>query len=116
MKEMPIPAAAKRDQESVEMLRVWIAENSLWCSVKVGMYAGATVAPEVTAWGTILADATRHIADALAQEYGTDTAEAIRQISRCFLKELNEPTSEASVLNQKFEVSLIHRDLPDSPS
>ena len=37
-KQLPIPEAALRDGNSVEMLRVWIAEKKLHCSIKVGMY------------------------------------------------------------------------------
>ncbi|TWC06858.1 uncharacterized protein DUF5076 [Bradyrhizobium macuxiense] len=96
MKEMSIPAAALRDPESVEMLRVWIAEKSLWCSIKVGMYREAMNASEETAWGTILADATRHIADALAKEYEADASNTIQRIRQAFLDELADPTSKVS--------------------
>lgn len=36
--ERPIPEGALRDKDAVEMLRVWIAEQKLHCSMKVGMY------------------------------------------------------------------------------
>jgi Domain of unknown function (DUF5076) len=63
MKELTIPDAAVRDKHSVEILRVWIAEKQLWCSIKVGMYDEHKI-PEEETWGVILADATRHIAAA----------------------------------------------------
>lgn len=96
MKEMPIPVAAQRDPDSVEMLRVWIAEKGLWCSVKIGMYRDTMDVAEEKAWGTILADATRHIANALADKYGANTAESIRRIRQSFLEELADPTSETT--------------------
>jgi hypothetical protein len=34
MNERPIPVAALRDKSSVEMLRVWIAERKLHCSIE----------------------------------------------------------------------------------
>jgi len=37
--ERVIPDAALRDPNSMEMLRVWIAEKSLWCSLRVGIWA-----------------------------------------------------------------------------
>jgi hypothetical protein len=37
MNDRPIPSAALKDENSVEMLRVWIAEQKLHCSIKVGM-------------------------------------------------------------------------------
>ena len=38
LNQRPIPEAALRDDDAVEMLRVWIAEQGLHCSMKVGMY------------------------------------------------------------------------------
>ena len=96
MIEQPIPEAAFRDKNSVEMLRVWIAEQQLWCSIKVGMYQESTNIPESRAWGTILADATRHIATALETAYSADRDEVIREIRDRYLKELGSPTSDAT--------------------
>jgi hypothetical protein len=47
------------------MLRVWIAEKKLHCSMKVGMYRETMNIPEEKAWGKILADVARHFANAL---------------------------------------------------
>ena len=60
--ERPIPQAALRYATEVEILRVWIAEKKHPCSLKVGMYRETTNVPEERAWGTILADAARHVA------------------------------------------------------
>ena len=38
LNQRPVPEAALRDNDAVEMLRVWIAEGRLHCSIKVGMY------------------------------------------------------------------------------
>ena len=35
LNQRPIPEAALRDEDAVEMLRVWIAERGLHCSMKV---------------------------------------------------------------------------------
>jgi hypothetical protein len=96
MQERPIPETARRDPNSVEMLRLWIAEQSLWCSIKVGMYEDTPGVAEEKAWGTILADATRHTAAALAKEYGAKPDTTIALIRRAYLDELDEPTSEAT--------------------
>jgi len=45
LNQRPIPEAALRDKDAVEMLRVWIAGNGLHCSLKVGMY-GETTNPD----------------------------------------------------------------------
>lgn len=94
MNERPIPSAAVRDENSVEMLRVWVAERQLHCSMKVGMYQEGMGIAEVDAWGTILADVARHLADALESKYGTDKEAAITKIKDGFLAELSKPTSK----------------------
>jgi hypothetical protein len=76
-------------------LRVWIAEKGLHCSLKVGMYRETTNIAEETAWGTILADVARHVANALQSKYSVDAAETLHKIRDSFLNELEKPTSEA---------------------
>ena len=95
MQERSIPEAALRDENSVEMLRVWIAEKKLHCSMKVGMYEETMNIPEEVAWGTILADVARHLANALHQRYGHDTSTALRRVSDKFLDEVDKSTSPA---------------------
>ena len=96
MNERPIPEAALRDKDAVEMLRVWIAEGQLHCSMKVGMYRESMNVPEERAWGMILADVARHLAMALEHGYEADKSEVIRKIRKSFLEELGDPTSEAT--------------------
>jgi hypothetical protein len=96
LNQRPIPEAALRDKDAVEMLRVWIAENKLHCSMKVGMYRETTSVPEEVAWATILADVARHLANALKAEYSLDPSETLSKIQAGFIKELSLPTSEAT--------------------
>src|SRR4051812_9429674 len=65
MRELVIPPAAQGDGDSWELLRAWVADHGLHCSVKVGAYEAEGI-PEAQAWGTILADAARHVADAMS--------------------------------------------------
>ena len=95
MNERPIPEAALRDEDAVEMLRVWIAERKLHCSMKVGMYRETMNVPEEKAWGTILADVARHVANALEAGYSTNADESLQKIRDSFINELGAPTSEA---------------------
>lgn len=95
MNERPIPEAAVRDKESVEMLRVWIAEQKLHCSMKIGMYRETMNVPEETAWGVILADVTRHIAMAMEAKYSVNNSDVINKIRDKYLTELGDPTSDA---------------------
>lgn len=95
MNERPIPEAALRDDDAVEMLRVWIAEKKLHCSMKVGMYRETMNIPEERAWGTILADVARHISKALEAGYAANSVESLAEIRDAFVKELSAPTSDA---------------------
>ena len=50
MTELIIPPAATRDRNAVEIMRVWIAEHGLHCSLKVGRYSKSGIASEEKAW------------------------------------------------------------------
>src|SRR5258706_3170869 len=93
--ERPIPPAAVRDDNAVEVLRVWIAEKKLHCSIKVGMYRDGMKLDEERAWGIILADVTRHICSALQASYGDDPKAVADKIKSSYLSELKQPTSGA---------------------
>lgn len=84
-----------RDPDAVEMARIWIAEHGLHCSLKIGMYQESYNVPEQRAWGTIPADMTRHIANALHEAYGLDRDNSIDLIRDAYIAELAAPTSEA---------------------
>lgn len=94
MNERPVPAAALEDENSVEMLRVWIASRAIHCSMKVGMYKGTSNVAEDTAWGVILADVARHIASALQSGYGMDEESVLSAIKNRFNEEIGDPTSD----------------------
>ena len=96
LNERPIPEAALRDKSALEMLRVWIAEKKLHCSMKIGMYREGMNMSEEKAWGTILADITRHIANAMEATYGEDKLSTIRAVRAAYLQELGQPTSDAT--------------------
>lgn len=94
MNERPVPAAALQDPNSVEMLRVWVAGGQLHCSLKVGMYRDGMGIDEENAWGTILADAARHIATALQSGGNLKEAESLAKLVAKFNAEVAGPSSE----------------------
>lgn len=94
MNERPIPEAALRDPDSVEMLRVWVAEGQLHCSLKVGMYRDGMGIDEEVAWGTILADAARHIPKALQDNGNLNETESLAKLVAKFNDEVSVPSSE----------------------
>jgi len=95
MKPLVIPPAAQRDENAVQMLSAWIAEKGLHCTMNVGMWH-ASGQNEPAAWGVLLADVVRHLANAMQAERGIDTATSIENIVDSFLEELNDPSSAAS--------------------
>jgi hypothetical protein len=95
MRVLTVPPAAQRDDNAIQMLSAWVAEQGLHCSMKVGMWQ-AEGRNEPDAWGILLADVVRHLASALQSELGTNAADSVEQIVESLLQELNAPTSEAS--------------------
>jgi hypothetical protein len=91
--ERLIPPMAMRDPNSVEMLRVWIAERELHCSLRVSMFSEAMGLEEERSWGIMVSDLIRHLADAIHSTHGTDKDEVIRRIFRGMTVELREPTA-----------------------
>ena len=89
--ELPIPPAAKSDKKAREVVRAWVADNDLHCSLEVGSWGDK----ERLAWGILLTDVVRHVANALAEK-GLDKEETIREIRQVFNTELDSPTAEAS--------------------
>jgi uncharacterized protein (DUF2267 family) len=94
MRTLVIPPAAQRDENAIQMLSAWIAENGLHCTLNVGMWH-AHGKPEAPAWGILLADVVRHIANAIRDEHGTDAAAIINAVVRALHEELDNPTSKA---------------------
>lgn len=95
MKTLVIPPAAQRDEKAVQMLSAWIAEKGLHCSLNVGMWE-ENGRPEAPAWGILLADAVRHIANALQEQYGHPAPDTVAAILESLHGELGEPTSQVT--------------------
>jgi hypothetical protein len=92
MQPLIVPPAAQRDERSIQMLSAWVAEKGLHCSLKIGMWQenGRSEAP---AWGILLADTIRHIANALQESYGQAAPDTIASILESLQNELDAPTS-----------------------
>lgn len=77
------------------MLSAWIAERGLHCTMNVGMWE-AEGHNEPGAWGVLLADVVRHLANAIQAQRGVDSATTVEGIVDSLLEELNKPTSNAN--------------------
>jgi hypothetical protein len=94
MHSLLIPPAATRDENSVQMVNAWIAEEALHCTLNIGFFKGQGH-KEAEAWGTVLADMVRHIANAMHEEYRSNSSETISALLDALHEELNAPTSKA---------------------
>lgn len=84
--ELRIPPAAAADDSAREMMRAWGAGGGLHI----------TLAPDLLDdpgnWGIVLADVTRHLADAYAKLKDFDRTVTIDRIRELFEAELDSPT------------------------
>ncbi len=86
---LPVPAAATRDPRSVEILRVWIANGEQHVALAFGMWE------EPSAWGLLLADLARHIAEAHAQQDSKiDSDDFLEQVRSGMEAELDGPSDD----------------------
>jgi hypothetical protein len=90
--ELPIPGYAMTDSGSIEVIRVWIANKGLHCSLRIGAWAHDPEIDERKAWGVVLADTIQHVADGL-QRPGKDKTQTVAVILTTLLAELDRPTS-----------------------
>lgn len=97
MNELAPPPAVKESQNAVELLRAWIIDNGLQCSLNIGGFGEN----ELAMWGILLSDIARHVADAHHNIQGTDAAESLRVIAEHFNLEIDSPTAPAKGEFQK---------------
>jgi hypothetical protein len=88
-RELVIPPAAQQDANSREMIRAWIANNALQCTLNVGTWGER----EPLGWGILLSDCARHVADALEQSEGKDKTAFLNEVRRVFNDELDDPSA-----------------------
>jgi hypothetical protein len=70
------------------MLRAWIANNELHCTLETGLWN------EAGNWGILLADVARHVANAHEEADGTPREQTLSEIRTLFDAELDNPTAE----------------------
>lgn len=90
--QLAIPPDAEEDPKSIEMIRAWVAKNGLHISLNVGFWRKQGLSEE-RAWGIMLADVIRHVANAIRVSEGVDREDTIRAIKRQLDAEMDEPTS-----------------------
>ena len=90
-KELVIPDAAKQgDPKAFEILRVWVAKGGQHMSLRAGAWA------DPAAWGLLLVDVARHVANAYQQEAGRDQLKTLQRIKAAWDLEWGSPTDRPS--------------------
>ena len=90
MRELDRPSEIEGDDRATEMIRVWLAHNKLQVSMLLGMWEDAddSQVDERKAWGHLLADLARHIANGLHRSHGWNERTTIGWIRQEFLENL----------------------------
>ena len=88
--QLLIPDSAKTDPRSFELLRVWVANKGQHVSLRAGVWK------DPAAWGLMLADLARHVADSYQQVAGFDRLQTLQRIKAALDAEFGSPTNEPS--------------------
>ena len=94
--ELDIPESVYSDPNAVEMLRAWIAERQLHCSLNVGEWHRDGRHDERMAWGLLLADIGGNIAREIERTTGQQAAESLRAIAASFNAEVKRSLAESA--------------------
>ena len=90
LEELQIPPSVIPDHNARELMRAWAAHGGLVCSLNPDAWP-QDQAP--IAWGILLSDIARHVADALHQAHGLDTNSVLTQLRTVFDSELTRPSA-----------------------
>jgi hypothetical protein len=87
-RDLDVPSEVEGDSKAREVLRAWVANGGLVCALRPETWK------DPSAWGVVLADVTRHVADAVKDLNGDDPARTVAGIRAVFNSELTDPTDE----------------------
>jgi len=90
IRSLDTPLEIDGDPEATEMIRVWLAHNDVHVSLLLGMWADAEDCDvdEREAWGNLLADVARHIANGMSQSHSWSQRDTLAKIKQAFLENL----------------------------
>ena len=89
VRELPVPPAGYQDPKAIEVLRAWVANQGLHCTLNLGLGQ----MKDTIFWGILLSDVARHVADAMQKQHGHDPAAALAEIAEHFNLEIDRPTA-----------------------
>ena len=88
MNELVIPPSATSAKQAVEMARVWHADGKQHVSLNAPGWK------DPAAWGLLLVDIAKHVAEAYAQAEGRDKQEVLSRIKAGFDAEWKAATDK----------------------
>ncbi len=91
-RELTVPPGAQTASDATEVVRAWIANKGLHCSLLTDAWGDN----EAIFWGILLSDVARHVADAIGKTHGTPPQETLAIIREHFNSELDAPTAETT--------------------
>ena len=86
--DLPVPDDVAVDPNAQEVFRAWVANGHLVCALRPTRWKDSS------AWGILLADAARHVANAIRDDVGEEPAITVTRIRDMFNRELTDPTDE----------------------
>jgi Domain of unknown function (DUF5076) len=86
--ELAVPANVATDPNATELIRAWAAQGGLVCALNPGAWPKDRAA---IAWGILLSDVARHVANALEQSYGLRKSAVLARMREVFNTELDRP-------------------------
>ncbi len=86
--ELPVPPAAASSRKAIELARIWAADGAQHVSLSAGVWK------DPAAWGVMLVDLAKHVANAYAQSGQTTHAAALARIREGLEAEWSKPTDE----------------------
>jgi Domain of unknown function (DUF5076) len=87
-RELPIPPAAETDEKAVELVRVWAAHGAQHVTLATEIWQ------DPAAWGILLVDLAKHIANAYQQSEGRDFVSVLQRLREGFDAEWGHSTDE----------------------
>ncbi len=84
--ELQIPPGARSDSQARELLRVWVAHGQQHVSLASDAWE------DPAAWGIMVVDLCKHMAQAVSLSTGRDRSEVLSRIRAGFDAEWNAPT------------------------
>jgi len=85
-RDLPVPKEVSADPNATEVLRAWVASGDLVCNLRPTTWENAG------AWGIVLADVARHVANAVRDAGGETPPATLARIRELFNAELGDPT------------------------